>query len=103
MVAAAAATARAGLIVTRTRLSPAFRARHRVEDVLSGLMVACSVIAVLTTIGILLSLLFESMRFFAKVPWYEFLFGLNWEPQIALRSDQVRTEEHREGTEFGST
>src|SRR3546814_19642799 len=52
-------------------------------------MVACSVIAVLTTIGILLSLLFESMRFFAKVPWYEFLFGLNWEPQIAIRSDQV--------------
>src|SRR3546814_8115311 len=29
------------------------------------------------------------MRFFAKVPWYEFLFGLNWEPQIAIRSDQV--------------
>lgn len=89
MVAAAAAVALAGLVVTRSKLAPAFRARHRVEDVLSGLMVACSVIAVLTTLGILLSLLFESLRFFARVPWYEFLFGLNWEPQIAIRSDQV--------------
>ena len=89
MVAVAAAAALAGLVVTRSRLAPAFRARHRVEDVLSGLMAACSVIAVLTTLGILLSLVFESIRFFARVPWYEFLFGLNWEPQIAIRSDQV--------------
>ncbi len=89
MVAVAAAAALAGLVVTRSRLAPAFRARHRVEDVLSGLMVVCSVIAVLTTLGILLSLVFESIRFFARVPWYEFLFGLNWEPQIAIRSDQV--------------
>jgi len=89
MVAVAAAAALAGLVVTRSRLAPAFRARHRVEDVLSALMVVCSIIAVLTTLGILLSLVFESIRFFAKVPWYEFLFGLNWEPQIAIRSDQV--------------
>lgn len=89
MVAAAAATALAGLIVTRSRLAPEFRARHGVERVLSGLMVVCSTIAILTTLGILLSLIFESLRFFAKVPWYEFLFGLNWEPQIAIRADQV--------------
>ncbi|MEQ9332454.1 phosphate ABC transporter permease subunit PstC [Thalassobaculum sp.] len=89
MVAVAAASAVAGLVVTRSRLSPEFRARHGVERVLSGLMVVCSTIAVLTTLGILLSLIFESIRFFAKVPWYEFLFGLNWEPQIAIRADQV--------------
>ena len=56
MVAVAAAAALAGLVVTRSRLAPAFRARHRVEDVLSGLMVVCSIIAVLTTLGILLAL-----------------------------------------------
>lgn len=89
MVAVAAASAVAGLVVTRSRLSPEFRARHGVERVLSGLMVVCSTIAVLTTLGILLSLIFESILFFAKVPWYEFLFGLNWEPQIAIRADQV--------------
>jgi phosphate transport system permease protein len=51
-------------------------------------MIVCSVIAVLTTLGIILSLLLEAMRFFDSVSVFEFLFGLNWEPQIALRADQ---------------
>jgi len=46
-------------------------------------------VAVLTTIGIVLSLLFESLRFFASVSPIEFLFGLQWSPQTALRADQV--------------
>lgn len=89
MVAVAAATALSGLVVTRGRLSAEFRARHGVERILSGLMLVCALIALLTTLGILLSLIFESIRFFARVPWYEFLFGLKWEPQIAIRDDQV--------------
>lgn len=89
MVAVAAASAVAGLVVTRSHLSPEFRARHGVEHVLTGLMIVCSTIAVLTTLGILLSLVFEALRFFARVPWYEFFFGLSWEPQIPIRDDQV--------------
>jgi len=49
----------------------------------------CSVVAVFTTIGIVLSLLFEAMRFFATISPLEFLFGLHWSPQTALREDQV--------------
>ena len=37
----------------------------------------------------MLSLLFESLRFFASVPVLDFLFGLQWSPQIAIRADQV--------------
>ena len=43
----------------------------------------------LVTAGIVLSLLFESVRFFRSVPPSEFLFGLQWSPQMALRTDQV--------------
>ncbi len=50
---------------------------------------ACSLIAIVTTIGIVLSLVFESVRFFAKVSIVEFLFGTEWSPQTALRADQV--------------
>ena len=50
---------------------------------------ACSVVAVLTTIGIVASVLFESLRFFGKYPIQDFLFGTQWSPQIAMRSDQV--------------
>jgi phosphate transport system permease protein len=72
-----------------SRLSPRFRARNGVERFTSGVMITCSVAAILTTIGIIASLLYESFEFFRLVPLHEFLFGLRWEPQIAIRADQV--------------
>ena len=77
----------AALAVRKTNLN--FRARTAVERWLMGLLLAASLIAVLTTLGIVLSLLFETLRFFGKVPVGEFLFGLNWSPQTAIRADQV--------------
>jgi phosphate transport system permease protein len=78
-----------GLAVTRAKIAPEFRARHSVERAMTVFMIVCSVTAILTTLGIVLSLLFEAIRFFGKVSILEFLFGLNWEPQIALREDQA--------------
>ena len=59
------------------------------ERVLLGLLAASSLVAILTTVGIALSLLFETLRFLDAVPLFDFLFGLNWSPQIAIREDQV--------------
>ena len=73
----------------RQRINPQFRARNVVERAVKGLLVACSFVAVMTTVGIVMSVLFETMRFFAKVPPGDFLFGLQWSPQTALRADQV--------------
>ena len=78
-----------GYVLASRRISPDFRARNTVERMVKGLLIACSCVAVLTTIGIVMSVLFETMRFFAKVPPSEFLFGLQWSPQTALRADQV--------------
>ncbi|MGQ0589323.1 MAG: phosphate ABC transporter permease subunit PstC [Sphingosinicella sp.] len=72
-----------------TRLSPNFRARTRVERIVMGTLLLASLIAVLTTLGIVLSLLVESLRFFSMVNPLEFLFGLNWSPQMAIRADQA--------------
>ena len=52
-------------------------------------MIGCSLIAIITTVGIVLSLVFESYQFFKLVPITEFLFGTNWEPQIPMRADQI--------------
>ena len=71
------------------RIHPDLRARNRVERVVRWFLIAASSIAILTTIGIVLSVLFEAIRFFQKVPVTEFLFGLNWSPQTAIRADQV--------------
>lgn len=70
-------------------IAPQFRARNRVELMIKVFMIACSLVAILTTIGIILSLLFESLRFFSAVPLTEFLFGMEWSPQTAMRADQV--------------
>ena len=64
-------------------------ARIGVERVLRLLLMASSAIAIITTIGIVLSVLFESLRFFQAVPLFDFMFGLEWSPQTAIRSDQV--------------
>ncbi len=89
LVAAVAAVAIAGLLWGRRAIAPSFRARNTVERTILVLMVILSTISVLTTVGIVLSLLFESLHFFAKVSPFEFLFGLQWSPQTALRADQV--------------
>ena len=70
-------------------ISDKFNARYSVEKVFNGVLFLCSSIAIFTTIGIVFSVLFESFRFFQKIPVTDFLFGLEWSPQIAIRSDQV--------------
>src|SRR5690606_840587 len=88
MVAASVSLALVAAALAARRISPDFRARQAVERILDGIMIVCSLIAILTTAGIVLSLLYETARFFSLVPVHEFLLGLNWEPQIALRADQ---------------
>ena len=86
---AAVLLALAGGAFAFNRVKPDFRARTRVERVVMVILLLASLIAILTTVGIVASLLFESLRFFAKVSPFEFLFGLTWSPQTAIRADQV--------------
>jgi len=79
----------AGALLALGRIKPTLRARNHVENMLEWMLFICSFIAVLTTLGIVLSVLFEAIRFFQAIPVTEFLFGLQWSPQMAIRSDQV--------------
>lgn len=78
-----------GFFIGWRYIAPHVRARNKVESVIRGVMILCASIAILTTLGIVLSVLFESMRFFNQVPISEFLFGTRWSPQTAIRADQV--------------
>ncbi|MBW3097497.1 phosphate ABC transporter permease subunit PstC [Pseudohoeflea coraliihabitans] len=89
LVAVAAALAAIGAYVGFRVVKTRFRARHSVERSITWFMLFSSLVAILTTAGIVGSLLYEALAFFAKVPIQEFLFGLRWEPQIAIRADQV--------------
>jgi len=79
----------AGFGWIRHRIHPAMQARNHVERLIRWALVACSTLAVFTTIGIVFSVLYEAIRFFHAVPITDFLFGLGWSPQTAMRADQV--------------
>lgn len=72
-----------------SKIQPEQRARNSVERLIKLGLMLCASIAILTTIGIIFSVLFESIRFFQKVSWSDFLFGLQWSPQTAIRAGQV--------------
>ena len=70
-------------------IKPNFKAREHVEKWMKYILVSCAVISVSITFLIVGSILFESLRFFEKVPFTEFLFGTHWSPQTAIRADQA--------------
>ena len=78
-----------GMFFGLKKLHPDTRARISVERAIMIGLIACSCIAIFTTLGIVLSVLFESLRFFNKVPFTDFVFGLHWSPQTSIRADQV--------------
>ncbi len=77
-----------GLVVT-LRFRQKTPARGHVERIVHLFLALSSWLAVLTTVGIFLSVLAESWRFFQIVTPFEFLFGTQWSPQIAIREDQI--------------
>ena len=78
-----------GLALAWRRISPPVRARNQVEGAILVFIIASSTVAILTTAGIVLSVVFEAFRFFQSVSLFDFLFGVEWSPQTAIRSDQV--------------
>jgi len=66
-----------------------FRAREKLEQAFKLFLKLSGFLAVFVTFGIFFSLIFETVKFFKIVSISDFLFGLNWQPQIAIRADQV--------------
>ncbi|TKB06428.1 phosphate ABC transporter permease subunit PstC [Desulforhopalus sp. IMCC35007] len=71
------------------KITKDLRARNIVETTGMAFLICCSGVAILTTLGIVLSVLFEAIRFFQSVPLTDFIFGLDWSPQTAMRVDQA--------------
>jgi phosphate transport system permease protein len=83
MAAVAIAVAVAGAVYGLSSVKTRFRARNRVEQVILGALILASSIAILTTVGIIGSMLSETIRFFHLVPAAEFFFGTLWDPRFA--------------------
>jgi phosphate transport system permease protein len=81
------AVAVAGLAWAVKLTNGEFRARNRVETVILGILILASTIAILTTIGIVVSMLSETIRFSTMYPFTDFLFGLTWSPTFQGNSE----------------
>lgn len=90
--AAAAVLAALGFLYAATRMTPRLRARNAVETVVLGGLIAASTIAVLTTVGIVFSMLFEAIHFFSFVPPLEFFLGTVWDPRFSASGAAGATE-----------
>ena len=77
----------AGFAFAYNRTNKVFRARNVVEQVVKLLLILCSLVAILTTVGIVLSMLFESLHFFQQYPFYKFFFSAKWAPNFRGDSD----------------
>ncbi len=94
VVASGIAAALVGILASLSWISGAFRARNHFEKFVRVILIGCAAVAVLTTIGIVASVLTETIRFFfdpnikGRPGVLDFLFGTEWNPQQAMRADQ---------------
>ena len=74
------------------KIEPSLLAKNAIERFILSILFISSVVAILTTIGIIMSLIFETTKFFNNVNFLDYFFGLHWSPQMALREGQVASE-----------
>lgn len=84
-----AAVAMVALILVRRHINPNLQARNMVEKFTLAVLMLCSGIAVLTTVGIVLSMFGESLRFFEVVSPIDFFFGTVWNPAFSTTSSDA--------------
>ncbi|MFG0748346.1 MULTISPECIES: phosphate ABC transporter permease subunit PstC [Acinetobacter] len=69
-----------GLLIAKKRVAENFRARNKVEKIINITLALCSGVAILTTLGIVMSMFSEALRFFSFVSPLDFFFGTEWNP-----------------------
>ncbi len=102
LLATALGLGSAGLWFALSHINADFRARQAVEKVMRGLLFTAAAISILTTIGIVLSVVFESVRFFKVIPIWDFITGTQWQPDTAFLIGAGRTNESVAPPLFGS-
>ncbi|ABE58830.1 MULTISPECIES: phosphate ABC transporter permease subunit PstC [Chromohalobacter] len=91
-----------GLVMGLSQVRPDFHARRAIEGVIRKLLAAAAMISILTTLGILLSIITEALRFFQMHSFWDFVTGTTWNPGASFLSAAGRGEEGGSAAQFGS-
>lgn len=92
LVALMAVLVVAGLTYAKRHISPQWRARNQVERVITFALAACSAVAIFTTVGIVLSMLGEALKFFSFISPAEFFLGTTWNPRFNTAGSSAQGE-----------
>jgi phosphate transport system permease protein len=102
LLATALAAAGFGLWWAMRRINPSMAAQRRVEGVVRTVLFLASLVSILTTLGIVVSVIVEAWRFFTEVSLFDFLTGTTWSPETAFLGGAGREAETMAKPEFGS-
>ncbi|MGD9808505.1 MAG: phosphate ABC transporter permease subunit PstC [Deferribacterales bacterium] len=91
-----------GLWFALKNINSDLRARNFIEKTIKLFLVTASLVSIVTTIGIVISILFESMKFFSQVSFFDFITGTKWSPDTAFLEGAGRSGEDVAKPEFGS-
>ncbi len=86
-----ATVAALGLFVSWRNTTPQTRARNKVERFVTTALLMCSAVAILTTLGIVLSMLGEAIKFFSFINPADFFFGTTWNPRFATTDTETQS------------
>ena len=102
LVASALCLAALTVFIVSLNIKGTTKARDLIEDVLKGILILATLISILTTFGILFSIIFESLHFFQRESIAGFLFGTQWNPDTAFLAGAARGGEDVANAQFGA-
>ncbi|MEE3216624.1 MAG: phosphate ABC transporter permease subunit PstC [Pseudomonadota bacterium] len=102
LLAGSLVVACAGLVIGVAMVRPDFHARQAIERVIRFFLAGAALISIFTTLGILLSIVFEAIRFFQMQSFWDFITGTTWNPGASFLAAAGRAEEGASAAQFGS-
>ena len=102
LLAASLVIAAAGLLFGMKQVRPDFHARQAIEKVIQAILAAAAMVSILTTLGILISIVFEAIRFFQMQSFWDFITGTTWDPGASFLAAAGRADEAGSAAQFGS-
>ena len=100
LLAASLVVAAVGLLLSLNQVKPDFHARQAIERVIRIILASAALISILTTFGILISIISEALRFFQMHSFWEFITGTTWNPGASFLAAAGRGD--GSGAQFGS-
>ncbi|AVV33682.1 phosphate ABC transporter permease subunit PstC [Cobetia sp. cqz5-12] len=102
LLIASLVVAAVGLVIGLALVKPDFHARNAIETLIRYVLIGAAMISIVTTFGILVSIIFEAIRFFQMESFWTFITGTTWDPGNSFQMAAGRGEGVESTANFGA-